>query len=376
MKDLTVLTLIDLNPCKFGTLEEYCLLLSEALAKKGYKSVLGFSKMPPQWLHEKYSAVGAIVEQVNMGGPRTSRLGALREVIRKHNVDILHPTHVPIFSPETILMKRMGVKIIFSDQSSRVPVDRSWLKDKAARAKNRLVSHWIDMIIADAEFIKNDLITKVGVPPPKIEVIYNGVNVSRFDSNERPSIDKESLGIPQDRRVVTTVANCIPEKGLDVFLKAAKEVLGSGPKATFVVVGDGPLRDDLEELSRSLGISQSTGFLGMRDDVHQILALSDVFVLCSMWEEAHALVILEAMAAGLPVVASDIGAIPESVVDGVTGILFPRGDAKAAADGILTLLNNEDRRSAMGAAGRERAEEHFPIEQWVDNTISLYEKIA
>jgi len=376
MKDLTVLTLIDLNPCKFGTLEEYCLILSEALAKKGYRSVLGFSKMPPEWLHEKYSAVGAVVEQIDMSAPRASRLRALREVIRKHDVDILHPTHVPIFSPETILMKRMGVKIIFSDQSSRVRADRSWLKEEAARAKNRLVSHWIDMIIADAEFIKNDLIMKVGVAPPKVEVIYNGVNVSRFDSNKKPALDKEILGIPPDHRVVTTVANCIPEKGLDVFLKAAKEVLQSGPKATFVVVGDGPLREDLEQLSASLGISQSTAFLGLRDDVHEVLALSDVFVLCSMWEEAHALVILEAMAAGLPVVASEIGAIPESVVDGVTGILFPRGDAKAVADGILTLLNNEDRRSAMGVAGRQRAEEHFPLEQWVDNTISLYEKIA
>ena len=376
MKDLTVLTLIDLNPCKFGTMEEYCLLLSEALAKKGYKSVLGFSEMPPQWLHEKYSAVGAMVEQVNMGAPRTSRLEALRRVIRKHNVDILHPTHVPIFSPDTILMKRMGVKVIFSDQSSRVPVDRSWLKEKAARAKNRLVSYWIDTIIADAEFIKTDLITKVGVTPRKIEVIYNGVNAGRFDSNKKTALDKESLGIPQDHRVVTTVANCIPEKGLDVFLKAAKEVLENGPKATFVVVGDGPLLDDLKQLASSLGISPSTAFLGLRDDVHDVLALSDVFVLCSMWEEAHALVILEAMAAGLPVVASNIGAIPESVVDGVTGVLFPRGDAGALADGITALLENEDLRSKMGAAGRQRVEDHFTIERWVEDTIRLYEKIA
>lgn len=376
MKDFTVLTLIDLNPRKFGTLEEYCLFLSEALARRGCRSVLGFSEMPPQWLHERYSAAGAIVEQVKMSDPSPSRLAALRGVIRRHNVDILHPTHVPMFSPDTIRMKRLGVrKVIFSDQASRVPVDRSWLKNKLARVKNRLVSHWIDMIIADAEFIKNDLIGKVGVAPAKIEVIYNGVNASRFAFTKGPTIDRKSLGIPENRPVVTTVANCIPEKGLDVFLKAAKGVLEGGVEATFVVVGDGPLLDNLRQLASSLGIAKSMVFLGLRDDVHNILAISDVFVLCSMWEEAHALVILEAMASRLPVVATRIGAIPESVVDGTTGILFTRGDAGDAANALSTLLKNKDLRSRMGAAGRQRVEDHFTLERWVDNTIALYEKV-
>jgi L-malate glycosyltransferase len=376
MKDLTVLTLIDLNPRKFGTLEEYCLVLSQSLARRGHKSVLGFSEMPPLWLHDRYSAAGAVVEQIKLSASRASRLESLGSVILKHKVDILHPTHVPIFSPETILMKRLGVKrLIFSDQSSRVRTERSWLKDKMARVKNRFVSHWIDKIIADAEFIRHDLITDVGVASSKITVIYNGVNAGRFNRDKGPTMDKAGLGIPANHRVVTTVANCIPEKGLDVFLRAAEKTLRDGAEATFVIVGDGPLSNDLKQLALSLGISKNVVFLGLRDDVQNILAVSDIFVLCSMWEEAHALVILEAMASRLPVVATRIGAIPESVEEGVTGMMFARGDAAGAANAISALLNDEPLRLKMGDAGRRRAEDRFTLDRWVNDTVALYENL-
>jgi len=373
---ISVLTLIDLVPRKFGGFEEYCLAMSEALARKGWRSVLGFKAPPPAWLDQRYRAAGAAVEQIDMYGPKDERLQRLGEVVRLHRVDIFHATFLPIFSFDTIRIKRLGIrKLIYSDQASRVPVRHSWLGGRAARAKNRLMCRWIDRIVADAEFVSSELTGKSWADRRKIEVIYNGVNVQRFDRSKAPSLDRRALGIPTDRPMVATVANCIPEKGLDVFLKAAQVVLKDGTEATFVIVGDGPLLEELRQLAQSLGIAESTVFLGVRSDVHEIMALSDVFVLCSLWEEAFALVLLEAMASGLPVVASRIGAIPESVVDGTTGILFPPGDFRAAAGAIARLLGDDGLRQQMGTAGRGRVEERFTLEHWVNNTIDLYERV-
>jgi len=373
---MTILNLIDLWPRKFGGFEEYFLILSLALARRKYKSVLGFSELPPPWLLEKYQDAGSSVERVNLNGPRPSRREMLRDVIQKHRVDILHGTFLSVFSLDTVAMKRLGVrKVIFSDQTSRTPVIRCWFRDGMARMKNRILCHWIDRIIADAEYVKNDLITKSWVDPSKIDVVYNGVNTERFDPTHAPSLDRESLGIPPDGFVVTTIANFIPWKGLDVFLRMAQQVQQRGIAATYLIVGDGVLFTEIRQLATTLGIAGSTRFLGVRDDVHEIMRLSDVFVLCSLWEEAFALVLLEAMASGVPVVASNIGAIPESVVDGRTGILFPPGDSQAAAAAVVTLLQDKSLRCHMGQAGRRRVTERFTIENWVEKTIDVYETV-
>jgi glycosyltransferase involved in cell wall biosynthesis len=109
-------------------------------------------------------------------------------------------------------------------------------------------------------------------------------------------------------------------------------------------------------------------------DTENFLSAADVFILLSVWEEAFAFSLLEAMASGCPIVATRIGAIPESVEDGLTGILVPPRDAKAAANAILKLLNDNTLRLGMGGAARKRVEDHFSLEHWVDQTIKLYER--
>jgi glycosyltransferase involved in cell wall biosynthesis len=231
------------------------------------------------------------------------------------------------------------------------------------------------MIIADAEFIRNDLITNAGADPTRVCVIYNGVNVARFIAHSQNFEAKERFGIPRWNLVVTTVAKCIPEKGVDVFLRAASEISRNIRGVKFLVVGDGPLLESMKAFSARLGISDATLFLGLRSDVEEILAASDVFVLCSLWQEAFAFTLLEAMAAGVPVVASRIGAIPESVADGATGLLFTPGDSAGAAKAIETLLIDHKLRGGMGLSGRKRVETSFSMERWVNQTISVYEGI-
>lgn len=377
MSGLTVLSLIDLRPRRLGGFEEYFLALSESLTSRGHGSVLGFPELPPPWLHERFVGAGADIECVDIRSSLVSRIRSIRSVIRKRQVDILHGTFLNIFSLDTILMKRLGIRtLILSDQISRTPYARSWLKDRLVRAKNRLVCRSVDRIVADAEYVRRDLIEKSSADPRKIEVLYNGVNTARFNTGRHLAVTRESLGIPRDHLVVSTVANCIRWKGLDIFLRMARQVLDSGAEVTFVHVGDGPLLSEFEALASSLGITASMRFLGLRDDVDAIMGISDVFVLCSLWEEAFALVLLEAMASVVPVVASRIGAIPESILDGTTGLLFPAGDSQAAAAAVLRLLGDRQLRSKLGTAGRQRVVDHFTVQQWAEKTVDLYEEIA
>jgi len=375
MTKKVVFSIVNLRPRKLGTVEEYCICLSKALSEKGWRSILGFAELPPPWLGTMFKDAGAVVEVMNVNQPLLPRFKALREIVGKHSVDIIHSTFLDIFSLDTVFMKMSGVKkVIFSDQVSRVREDRFSIKDLIVRMKNKVTCRWIDMIIADAEFIKKDLIERCSADPKKIHVIFNGVNVRRFCAKYDREKRKKELGIPEDHHVVTTVAKCIPEKGIDIFLRAAKEVLKGEDKVTFVIVGDGPLLEEMRTLASSLGISKAVLFMGLRSDVDEILAISDVFVLCSVWQEAFAFTLLEAMASGIPVVASDIGAIPESVQNGVTGILFPPRDANAAADAINSLIANAALRSQMGFAGRRRVEVRFSMDHWVNKTIEVYEK--
>ncbi len=167
----------------------------------------------------------------------------------------------------------------------------------------------------------------------------------------------------------------MPEKGLNYFLDAAQIVIKDRPSTTFVIVGDGPDRSNLERHAVNLGIRDKCIFTGMRVDTEVFLSITDVFVLLSVWEEAFAFSLLEAMASTCPVVSTRVGAIPESVQDGVTGILVPPRDAKAAAAAMLDLLNNESLRLTMADAARQRMVNQFTLEHWVDHTINLYAHI-
>jgi glycosyltransferase involved in cell wall biosynthesis len=144
----------------------------------------------------------------------------------------------------------------------------------------------------------------------------------------------------------------------------------------FLIVGGGERRDHLLDQVRRLGLDSAVRLLGPRVDVEQLLAASDLFVCPSVWDEALGFVNLEAMAAGLPVVATRMGGIPEAVRDGETGLLVPPRDAAALAAAVKSLLDDPGRREAMGRAGRRWVEQAFSIERTIDITMDLYCELA
>jgi glycosyltransferase involved in cell wall biosynthesis len=213
-------------------------------------------------------------------------------------------------------------------------------------------------------------VKRVGIPRSKTLVLPNGVDLPAAASLPEQAQARATLGLPLEGLLVASVARLNPVKRLDVLLQALALV----EEAKLVLVGDGPERGRLEALAESLGISGRVHLAGYREDVWPWLAACDVFALSSEWEGMPNAV-LEAMAAGLPVVATRVGGTPDVVVEGVTGYLVPSDDPLALARALKALIRDSGLRYQMGAAGRHRVEERFSVERMVERTQALYEEL-
>jgi len=235
---------------------------------------------------------------------------------------------------------------------------------------------WMDnRVIAVCEEARKAEIHRGGAPPQKVVTIYNGIEVLPLSTREAARENLRAvLGLPPHALLVGIIGRLHPQKGHRVLLEAATHVVARDWQVYFILIGDGPLRHSLEAIAREQGLAGRVHFLGTRHDIPQLLAAMDLFVLSSFWEGMPNAV-LEAMATGLPVVATAVGGTPEVVVDGVTGLLVPPRDPVALAQAIERLLADPELRHRMGQAGRERVEQHFSVEQMVRKTEALYEEL-
>jgi glycosyltransferase involved in cell wall biosynthesis len=251
---------------------------------------------------------------------------------------------------------------------------RTETQKRAERTAFRL-SH---RVIANCLVVQNQLIRE-GVSPSKIIQHYNGLDMDRL--KVRVGLTREqalaALGLPQDpsRRFVSIVANLRnPVKDHAMFLRAAARVLAAVPGAGFVIAGEGELMNDLRELAKQLGINDDVFFIGRCDSVADLLFASDIGVLSSK-AEGFANAILEYMAAGLPVVATDVGGAREAITEGETGHVVASGDDGKMAERIIELLNEPGRARAMGERGKLIVVEKFSCDRHLQNTLELYDEL-
>ena len=238
------------------------------------------------------------------------------------------------------------------------------------RLLDRITSAYFGVAHAQRAYISGEL----GLPAHKVRIIHNGVDPTDFD----PRSDRQAvaaLGIGDGEPVVALVGAMRPEKDHKTYLDAARLVNGAMPSARFLLVGDGPLRAELEARAVSLGLDDRVVFAGVRDDIPKLLRGVDVFVLSS-YSDCFPMALLEAMAAGRPAVCTAVGGVPEMIDDGVTGFLVPPRDPRALADKLLTVLADPARARAMGKAARRRAEEEFSLQRSVACTERALEEVA
>jgi glycosyltransferase involved in cell wall biosynthesis len=235
---------------------------------------------------------------------------------------------------------------------------------------NRLLARLTDAFIAVAEPHGRYLAEHEGCPAERVRVIPNGVDINRFCPRPPDPALRAQLGLAAMAPTVAIVAALRPEKNHELFLDAAARIHRRLPGARFLIIGDGPRRKTLERQAVELGLGEAARFLGTRSDVPELLAVSDVVLLTSHME-ANPVSILEAMAAGRPVVATRVGSVPETVLEGETGYLVPRGAADALAERTLALLDDAALRERLGRAARESVVAKWSVQAMVAGYESL-----
>ncbi len=233
----------------------------------------------------------------------------------------------------------------------------------------------VDRVVCVSDDAARIAIEGAGLDPSIVEVIPNGIDVSRFDAPVDRVQVRSRLGIPADARVAGIVARLTPAKAHEVLLEAFDRLAIERDDAWLVVVGDGECRDAVREHAERLRSRERVVLAGERRDVPSVLAAMDVFVLSSR-TEGLAVTLLEAMAARLPVVATRVGGNAEVVVDGETGRLVPPGDPPALARAIAEVLDDAPRARAMGEAGRRRVEARFSVAAMVERYETIYASLV
>ena len=325
-------------------------------------------------LGERMQAEGVPV--VRLGRRPGLDLGTARRMAREiegRQLEIVHAhQYTPFFYAALARpLAKHRVRVMFTEHGRHYPDlvgKRRWL------ANRFILSHLADEIHAVCRFSGDSLAQVDGFSAGSITVIRNGIDLARYPATPMHEA-RQRLGLAQDREFVTCVARFHPVKDHAMLLRAFARLAAEFPKAELLLAGDGPLRQDLAAQAASLGIAERVQFLGVRDDVPDLLRASNVFAMTSV-TEAASLTVLEAMACRVPVVVTAVGGNPEIVRHGQHGFLVPRGDDAATADAIRQLLRKPDLAAAMGAAGLREVTAHYRLEDTIETYYQRYATAA
>jgi glycosyltransferase involved in cell wall biosynthesis len=289
--------------------------------------------------------------------------------IRRLDLQILHAHQYSPFFYGTLakLFAGKAPPVIFTEHGRHFP-DRV---SKWRRAGNRLLlDRFADAINAVSKFSADSLACRDGFRRRRIEIIENGIDPDRFNLGISKPVD-----LDPGRRYVVNVARFHPVKDHATLIKGFELVANQLADVDLLLVGDGPLRGELESVVLAFHLENRVHFLGIRNDISGILRASKVFVLTSLSEGAP-LTLLEAMAVGLPVVVTAVGGMPEIVHNRVEGLLAPRQDAPSIAAALIYLLENPADAAAMGSAGARTIRNRYTIDRTVKRYSALYSRLC
>jgi len=240
---------------------------------------------------------------------------------------------------------------------------------------DRIIATKMDIIIAVSNAAKKILINYEKVDPNKITVIYNGININKFKFNIKQREQIRKIFSIQDKIVLSYTANLRPIKGHQYLLEAISKIKNQYTNIVLLLIGEGVLRNELEALTKQLHIEDNVRFLGYRTDIPDILSATDIYVHPSV-EEGFGIAIIEAMAVGLPVIATNVGGIPEIITNGVNGILVPPENPQALAEAIGDLIEHPDKRKALAEKGQQHVAATFTDDVMVKKYMEVYTNLA
>ena len=362
MKKIKVLYII--SSAEMGGSQQSLLMLVKNMSRDGFERVIVSSEKG--FLTDELVKLGERVIIIR----EKSRFGLLSLakfvcILKKEKVDVIH-------------LYASRVKAIVAKLTCNIPVverinmarDRRIFCPSYFRLIDNFMLRFVDRIITVSKFLENSLVER-GISRSKIITVYNGICYEKFgDYSERDTM-KKGFNIAETDFVIGTVCRLVKGKGIEYLFRAVAVILKSYPSAKLLVVGDGPMKKVLERLVIELNLDGKVVFTGVRKDVPKLFSIMDVFVLPSLYE-ALPNVVLEAHAAGVPVVATNVGGSPEVIIDNKTGLLVEPGSVEQLADAISYLLDNREKAGNMAKLAKERIRKKFMVEDMVKKTERVY----
>lgn len=365
-----------------GGAERHVVQVAMRLKKRGWEPEL-FVLTPGGPLTHVLSEAGVPIHGVTLPTwvsriLRNDRLRArvglvITSVALIYTMWVRRPAVVHFFLPAAYVVG--GIASCFAKVPARIMSRRSLHNYQAAHPYVARIERYLHprmtLVCANSRAVVEELATE-GINPERLRLIYNGIEFAPYDTPFDRSAVRTQFGVPDDTLVFVLVANLIPYKGHADLIKALariKEAL-PGPWLVLCIGRDDGIGANLQQEADSLGIGSNMRFLGSRTDVPLFLRLADVGVLCSH-EEGFSNAVLECMAAGLPMVVTDVGGNAEAVVEGVTGYVVPAHNPECLADALLKVALADDR-ALMGDRGRERVAENFSMNSCIDAYEALY----
>lgn len=292
-------------------------------------------------------------------------LWALAHWMREQGVDLVHSHMYRSNVPATIAARLAGVRHVLCQVHN---ID-TW-----ETRRQQMMDHWLlrwrTAMLAVSNEVKRDIVARLHCPPEQVRVLYNGIDIDEYGSVQPDAQLRHELGVPQGHRLVVMLARLVAQKKHTRFLQALETIRNELPPASVLLVGDGKLRGELEREVETRHLGDMVSFTGHRSDIPQILALSDLSVLTSD-REGFSNTVIESLAAGVPVVATDVGGNSEAIVDGECGLIVQPDDLTGLAGALKKILTDDTLRHQMSQAARVRAQ-RFSLENMLDETRRLY----
>ncbi len=298
----------------------------------------------------------------------------LSALIRSGGFDLVHTHGVRANLLGRLAARRAGKREIITTVHSLLEKDYQEMALRCAnslveRATRSLTSHFI----AVSQGLKDRLVAG-GIPAKKITVIYNGILLDELGLAESAKTALKENYAGGEAPLVGIVARLHAVKGHRYFIEAARDVLLQRPQTRFLIIGDGPCRQALEKLAGGMGLGDRVVFTGFVEDVYSLMARLDLLVVSSLWE-GFGLTAVEAMVLGTPVVATEVGGLPEVVRHGETGLLAPPADALSLAKSIVWMLDHPLEAGEMAAKGADMVRRKFTAGEMARRTLDLYRKV-
>jgi sugar transferase (PEP-CTERM/EpsH1 system associated) len=318
----------------------------------------------PDWIIERVQnkKITTFVFNKRQGNDLTLvwQLWALFRTLRPH---VVHTHGWGTLCEGLVAAKLTGVPVIIHGEHGTIQERNVWFQ--------RQLWSLVDQVVSVSASLRRNLAQKIGFPIERILAIQNGVDIKEFCCAKDRVSARASLGATSDEMVIGTAGTLTPVKDHATFLRALAIVAQRFSRFKAVIIGGGPLAEELSKLAVQLRIHSKTMFLGFRNDMAALLSSMDIFVLSSL-SEGMPNVVLEAMACGLPIVGTNVGGMPEIVEDGETGLLTPPGNPDKLAHAIFNLIQDSTKRRRFGEMGQARVRKLFALERMVKEYESLY----